>query len=219
MSDDALYPFLKELGKEQWPKRHPQRKHIPFFQSFRAAMSSSVVDEFIEANAKYAASFTKGSLPLPPGRKVAGAYSRSAWLYPLGGGGQKCHVKGPPPQEGGNNFLPIRLPFALPWPPSSLPRHACTVLACMDARLDVAKALGLEEGDAHVIRNAGGIATDDAIRSLTISQRLLGKLDGSPCAAGFRTPVAARFPPRLQPFTPRIVVHTHCATWNYMLCW
>jgi hypothetical protein len=90
MSDDALYPFLKELGKEQWPKRHPQRKHIPFFQSFRAAMSSSVVDEFIEANAKYAASFTKGSLPLPPGRKVAGAYSRSAWLYPLGGGSRSA---------------------------------------------------------------------------------------------------------------------------------
>jgi carbonic anhydrase len=44
----------------------------------------------------------------------------------------------------------------------------------MDARLDPAKALGLEEGDAHVIRNAGGVATDDAIRSLVISQRLLG---------------------------------------------
>jgi carbonic anhydrase len=44
----------------------------------------------------------------------------------------------------------------------------------MDARLDVHKILGLEEGDAHVIRNAGGVATDDAIRSLAISQRLLG---------------------------------------------
>ena len=44
----------------------------------------------------------------------------------------------------------------------------------MDARLDPAKILGLEEGDAHVIRNAGGVATEDAIRSLTISQRLLG---------------------------------------------
>jgi carbonic anhydrase len=44
----------------------------------------------------------------------------------------------------------------------------------MDARLDVHKILGLEEGDAHVIRNAGGAATDDAIRSLVISQRLLG---------------------------------------------
>jgi carbonic anhydrase len=44
----------------------------------------------------------------------------------------------------------------------------------MDARLDVHKILGLEEGDAHVIRNAGGVITDDAIRSITISQRLLG---------------------------------------------
>jgi carbonic anhydrase len=87
---------------------------------------ASVVDEFIAANAKYVATFSKGSLPLPPGRKVA-------------------------------------------------------VLACMDARLDVAKALGLEEGDAHVIRNAGGIATDDAIRSLTISQRLLGERTAHTC--------------------------------------
>jgi len=54
------------------------------------------------------------------------------------------------------------------------PAKHIAVLACMDARLDVHKILGLEEGDAHVIRNAGGVATDDAIRSLTISQRLLG---------------------------------------------
>lgn len=47
------------------------------------------------------------------------------------------------------------------------------VLACMDARLDLHNILGLAEGDAHVIRNAGGVVTDDAIRSLTISQRLL----------------------------------------------
>ncbi len=58
----------------------------------------------------------------------------------------------------------------LPLPPAS----RVAVLACMDARLDVHKILGLEEGDAHVIRNAGGAATDDAIRSLMISQRLLG---------------------------------------------
>ena len=58
----------------------------------------------------------------------------------------------------------------LPLPPA---RHVA-VLACMDARLDVHKILGLQEGDAHVIRNAGGAATDDAIRSLAISQRLLG---------------------------------------------
>jgi carbonic anhydrase len=54
------------------------------------------------------------------------------------------------------------------------PAKHVAVLACMDARLDVHKILGLDEGDAHVIRNAGGVATDDAIRSLTISQRLLG---------------------------------------------
>lgn len=54
------------------------------------------------------------------------------------------------------------------------PAKHLAVLACMDARLDVHKILGLGEGDAHVIRNAGGVATDDAIRSLVISQRLLG---------------------------------------------
>jgi carbonic anhydrase len=59
---------------------------------------------------------------------------------------------------------------SLPLPPA---KHVA-VLACMDARLDVHKILGLREGDAHVIRNAGGVATDDAIRSLVISQRLLG---------------------------------------------
>jgi carbonic anhydrase len=57
----------------------------------------------------------------------------------------------------------------LPLPPAK----KVAVLACMDARLDVYKILGLQEGDAHVIRNAGGVATDDAIRSLVISQRLL----------------------------------------------
>jgi len=54
------------------------------------------------------------------------------------------------------------------------PARGVAVVACMDARLDVHKILGLEEGDAHVIRNAGGVITDDEIRSLTISQRLLG---------------------------------------------
>jgi carbonic anhydrase len=78
----------------------------------------AATDEFLEANTRYAAQFTKGHLPMPPGRKVA-------------------------------------------------------VLACMDARLDPARALGLEEGDAHVIRNAGGRAAD-ALRSLIISQQLLG---------------------------------------------
>ena len=54
------------------------------------------------------------------------------------------------------------------------PALGVAVLACMDARLDPARALGFAEGDAHVIRNAGGVVTEDAIRSLTISQRLLG---------------------------------------------
>jgi carbonic anhydrase len=54
------------------------------------------------------------------------------------------------------------------------PAKKLFVLACMDARLHVSKILGLKEGDAHVFRNAGGVATMDAIRSLAISQRLLG---------------------------------------------
>jgi carbonic anhydrase len=54
------------------------------------------------------------------------------------------------------------------------PAKRLAVVACMDARLNVYAVLGLAEGDAHVIRNAGGVVTDDAIRSLTISQRLLG---------------------------------------------
>src|SRR5690349_5866097 len=58
----------------------------------------------------------------------------------------------------------------LPLPPS---RHVA-VVACMDARLDVYRILGLRDGEAHVIRNAGGVITDDEIRSLAISQRLLG---------------------------------------------
>jgi len=78
----------------------------------------SIIQEFVTANDQYATGFTKGSLPLPPGRKVA-------------------------------------------------------VLVCMDARVDPARALGLEEGDAHVIRNAGGRAAD-ALRSIIISERLLG---------------------------------------------
>src|SRR5262249_28941699 len=79
----------------------------------------SVTEALLANNERYADSFTKGDLAMPPGQKVA-------------------------------------------------------VLACMDARLDVHKILGLEEGDAHVIRNAGGVVSEDAIRSLVISQRLLG---------------------------------------------
>ena len=58
----------------------------------------------------------------------------------------------------------------LPLPPAK----KVAVVACMDARLDPARALGLAEGDAHVIRNAGGVVTDEEIRSLAISQNLLG---------------------------------------------
>jgi carbonic anhydrase len=78
-----------------------------------------VTDELLANNERYAESFDKGDLPLPPSKKLA-------------------------------------------------------VVACMDARLHVSKLLGLEEGDAHIIRNAGGVITDDEIRSLAISQRLLG---------------------------------------------
>ena len=79
----------------------------------------SVVDEIKNANEQYADGFTKGDLPMPPGRRFA-------------------------------------------------------VVTCMDARLDPAKALGLEEGDAHVIRNAGGLVNDETLRSLVISHHLLG---------------------------------------------
>jgi carbonic anhydrase len=79
----------------------------------------STTDDLLANNERYAASFDKGDLPMPPGKKLA-------------------------------------------------------VVACMDARLNVYGALGLQEGDAHVIRNAGGVVTDDEIRSLAISQRLLG---------------------------------------------
>jgi carbonic anhydrase len=58
----------------------------------------------------------------------------------------------------------------LPLPPA----RGLAVIACMDARLNVYAILGLAEGEAHVIRNAGGVVTDDEIRSLAISQRLLG---------------------------------------------
>ena len=58
----------------------------------------------------------------------------------------------------------------LPTPPAG----NVAIVACMDARLETGAMLGIAEGDAHVIRNAGGVVTDDVIRSLTISQRLLG---------------------------------------------
>lgn len=58
----------------------------------------------------------------------------------------------------------------LPMPPS---KHVA-IVACMDARLDVYRVLGINEGEAHTIRNAGGVVSEDVIRSLAISQRLLG---------------------------------------------
>jgi carbonic anhydrase len=79
----------------------------------------SVTDELVRNAERYAATFAKGDLPMPPGKQVV-------------------------------------------------------VIACMDARLNPYGLLGLQEGDAHVIRNAGGVVTEDVIRSLAISQRLLG---------------------------------------------
>lgn len=57
---------------------------------------------------------------------------------------------------------------------SAHPRRKVAVLSCMDTRIDLFPMLGIQRGDAHIIRNAGGLATDDAIRSLSISQRVLG---------------------------------------------
>ena len=79
----------------------------------------SAIDTYLDNNAKYASGYSKGDLPMPPGKQIA-------------------------------------------------------IVACMDARLETGALLGIEEGEAHVIRNAGGVVTDDVIRSLTISQRLLG---------------------------------------------
>jgi carbonic anhydrase len=60
---------------------------------------------------------------------------------------------------------------------SPRPQRKVAVLSCMDTRIDLFPMLGIKRGDAHIIRNAGGLATDDAIRSLSISQRLLGTED------------------------------------------
>jgi carbonic anhydrase len=60
---------------------------------------------------------------------------------------------------------------------AAAPKLKVAILTCMDARIDPARVLGLEPGDAHVIRNAGGRATDDAIRSLVISHKLLGTVE------------------------------------------
>ena len=71
------------------------------------------------------------------------------------------------------NHRYARASFAAAGAPSQ-PARAVAVVACMDARLDVYALLGLEPGEAHVIRNAGGAVTEDALRSLTVSQRRLG---------------------------------------------
>jgi carbonic anhydrase len=76
-----------------------------------------------------------------------------------------------------DEILPANEQYATDFDKGALPMPSgrkFAVVTCMDARLDPAKFLGLDEGDAHVIRNAGGIVTDDALRSLVISHNLLG---------------------------------------------
>jgi carbonic anhydrase len=72
--------------------------------------------------------------------------------------------------EANQNYAKTFTKGGKPMPPAK----KVAVVACMDARIETGRLLGLEEGDAHVIRNAGGVVTDDVIRSLAISQRLLG---------------------------------------------
>jgi carbonic anhydrase len=82
-----------------------------------------------------------------------------------------------PPQHIIDRFVEANRAYAVSFRDGGMdarPVQKVTVVACMDARLDLFAALGLELGDAHVIRNAGGVVTDDTIRSLTISQRALG---------------------------------------------
>ena len=89
------------------------------------------------------------------------------------------------PCQGGRSCLKLSMKWSLPTRSTLLvlvprriwalpPARGFAILTCMDARLDPAKYAGLSEGDAHVIRNAGGRASDDAIRSLVISHKLLG---------------------------------------------
>ena len=76
-----------------------------------------------------------------------------------------------------DTYLGNNVKYAADFSKEDLPRPPAmkiAIVACMDARLEMGALLGLEEGDAHVIRNAGGVVTDDVIRSLTVSQRLLG---------------------------------------------
>jgi len=76
-----------------------------------------------------------------------------------------------------NDFLEANQSYAENFKKGGKPKSPAkkvAVVACMDARLETGRLLGLKEGDAHVIRNAGGVVSDDVIRSLAISQRLLG---------------------------------------------
>jgi len=138
----------------------------------------SVTDELLSNNEAYAASFS-GPLPLPPAKGVAVVACMDARLDVyriLGLQEGEAHVIR---NAGGvvtdellenNSAYAAQFSGPLPLPPSK----QIAVVACMDARLDVYRILGLQEGEAHVIRNAGGVVTDDEIRSLAISQRLLG---------------------------------------------
>jgi len=107
-------PGLADLGRNR-----PFPYAVPPAQPFLEGLRMTVTDELLANAEQYAASFDKGSLPLPPAKHIA-------------------------------------------------------IVACMDARLNPYGLLGLSEGDAHVIRNAGGVITQDELRSLAISQRLLG---------------------------------------------
>ena len=119
---DSVRGFVYDVSNGT-TSRDPHRLASVLFRKLnyfrRIGDVMSVTDELLQNAKTYEASFDKGDLPMPPGRKVA-------------------------------------------------------IVACMDARLNAYGLLGLKEGDAHVIRNAGGVITDDEIRSLAISQRLLG---------------------------------------------
>src|SRR5271156_4205506 len=87
------------------------------------------------------------------------------------------HEKGAPPMSVTDEVLQANQKYAATFDQGALPippARKLAVLACMDARLNVYQILGLKTGDAHIFRNAGGIATEDALRSLIISHHLLG---------------------------------------------
>ena len=73
-----------------------------------------------------------------------------------------------------DDLLANNAAYAGPGPIPAVPERGLAIVTCMDARIDVFAMLGMKVGDAHVIRNAGGVITEDVIRSLTISQHLLG---------------------------------------------